>query len=363
MDKKFLVIFNSTDEKDTAMWWENQYKQNFEASVFESFDTAKKFMRSEICDLFADNDEALLEHLFEGFCDESDEALEFFHLRNLVKSLLTQPNSFSLEIHEMQFTDDGDHYFAFVCNDKYILVDNYDWCLKTNVHIMDKENNYYYFEVYNNEECIVSFKLINTEKTIDDCTDDVEETVEWKQISFGSFIQTDGEIAEPIAWDVISETDDKYFVISHSCLDYRVFNDGRNSSNWEKSELRKWLNGEFYESSFSEAEKSRILLTTVSNGKEKATKDNIFLLNEEEFFMLDVKNMRAGLTKYARARYSEAIYQPYKEPHGFWWLREYNKDKGGYDLTHVCANGTLNDFARSDSSHPNGIRPAMWVKK
>ena len=79
--------------------------------------------------------------------------------------------------------------------------------------------------------------------------------------------------------------------------------------------------------------------------------------------MLDVKNMRAGLTKYARARYSEAIYQPYKEPHGFWWLREYNKDKDGYDLTHVCANGTLNGFARSDSSHPNGIRPAMWVKK
>ena len=178
MDKKFLVIFNSASEKDTAMWWENQYKQNFEASVFKTFDDAKKFMRSEICDLFSDVDEDLLEHLFEGFCDESDEALEFWQLRNLVKSLLTQPNSFLLEIPEMQFTDDGDHYFAFVCNDKYVLVDNYDWCLKTNVHIMDKENKYYYFEVYNNAECIASFKLINTEKTIDDCTDDVEETFE-----------------------------------------------------------------------------------------------------------------------------------------------------------------------------------------
>jgi len=363
MDKKFLVIFNSADEKETAMWWENQYKQNFEASIFESFDTAKKFMRSEICDLFGDSDEDLLEHLFEGFYDESDEPLEFFHLRNLVKSLLTQPNSFSLEIPEMQFTDDGDHYFAFVCNDKYILVDNYDWCLKTNVHIMDKENNYYYFEVYNNEECIVSFKLINTEQTIDDSSVAIEEDVECEQISFGSFVQNSLTAPEPIVWDVIAESDDGYFVVSHSCLDYRVFNDGRNSSNWEKSELRKWLNGEFYESAFSEAEKSRILLTTVSNGKEQATKDNIFLLNEEEFFMLDVKNMRAGLTKYARARYSEAIHESYKEPHGFWWLREYNKDKDGYDLTHVCANGTLNGFARSDSSHPNGIRPAMWVKK
>ncbi len=361
MNKKFLVIYNSEKEKEIAKWWENENIQHYEASIFETFSEAKRYIRTEICDLFSDCSEQIIERLFGGFLDENDENSKRFQTKNIVEAVITQPDYFAKK--KTQYTDDSDHYFAFVCNDKYVIAYNYDWCVKFNVHNMENENNYYYFELYNDKECIASFKLINTEENIDDSTDIDEEKVDRKQITIGSFVQTEGEAAEPIVWDVISETDDEYFVVSHNCLDYRIFNDGEKSSNWEKSELRKWLNGEFYDSAFSKVEKDKILLTTINNGKNKSTKDNIFLLNEEEFFMLDAKNRRAGLTKYARARYSEAIRKSYKEPYGFWWLREYNKDKDGYDLTHVCANGMLNGFARSDSSHPNGIRPAMWVKK
>ena len=80
--------------------------------------------------------------------------------------------------------------------------------------------------------------------------------------------------------------------------------------------------------------------------------------------MLGSDNRSAFLTSSARAQYSKAIGTSYSEPYGFWWLRSRGLDvKGGYDLMHVCANGSLNGFARSDSSHPDGIRPAMWIKK
>lgn len=363
MNKKFLVVFNNSQEKEIAKWWEDDFIQHYEASVFETFSEAKKHIRTKICDLFSDDYEQLIGYLFDNFTDNDYEIEEMFKIKSIVETILTQPDYFASDIMNENYTDDADHYFAFVCNDKYVIAHNYEWCLKFNVHNMDNENKYYYLELYNEEDCIASFKLINTENTIDDSHYIVENIVDLKQISFGSFVQTDDETVEPIVWDVISETDDRYFILSHKCLDYRVFNDGKNSSDWEKSELRKWLNSEFYNSAFSKSEKDRILLTVVDNGENKSTKDNIFLLNKNEFFLLETENTQAELTKYARVKYSKKIFRPYKEPYGFWWLREYNKNDRGYDLTHVCANGRLNSFARSDSSHPNGIRPAMWIKK
>ena len=149
---------------------------------------------------------------------------------------------------------------------------------------------------------------------------------------------------------------DSLLLISHKCLDYRIFNNGKDSVDWCKSEIRKWLNGEFFETTFSDVEKEMILLTK--------HEDSVFLLNKEEFNLLDGDNRSALMTKYARDKYSRALGYKYTEPYAFWWLREpgFNIERG-YDVTHVCANGRLNGGARSDSPHPDGIRPAIWIKK
>ena len=122
-----------------------------------------------------------------------------------------------------------------------------------------------------------------------------------------------------------------------------MFNDGQNRANWEKSELRRWLNDEFISMAFNADERKRILLTKVKEKRVKATEDRVFVLSEEEFDLVGRDNRSAFPTAYARRQYSDKLERPYNEPYAFWWLRTRGIDvKGGYDLVHVCANGSLN---------------------
>lgn len=401
MDKKFLVILQTAVDKEISNWWESDCTHEYGASVFDDFDAAKTFMRQSICDYFEDGQEEFFEAVFQGCDDEEDfidipemdededldeEGISLSKLfmfgslfasgngapeiKKLTRNIISDIEFVPEEIENIQETDDADHYQAYVCNERNVLVYNNGFRLEYNVHKMENEDYCYYFELYHlgeeNSECIFSIKLMNTVKTIDNNITEIPDNSDCEQIEFGSYIQDSIDCCESqtIVWDVIEDDGDKLLVISHKCLDCRVFNDGENSANWNKSEIRKWLNGEFFETAFSEMEKERVLLTQLEGGKTSKTKDRVFLLNKEEYFLLDCNNQSALMTKYAREKYSQELGYKYTEPYAFWWLREPGVDvKGGYDLTHVCANGSLNGFARSDSSHPNGIRPAMWIKK
>ena len=72
----------------------------------------------------------------------------------------------------------------------------------------------------------------------------------------------------------------------------------------------------------------------------------------------------AYLTPQERKQYTNALGYKYSEPYAFGWLRTLGVNaKNGYDVFHVCVDGTLNGLAHTDSSHPNGVRTAMWIKK
>ncbi len=51
---------------------------------------------------------------------------------------------------------------------------------------------------------------------------------------------------------------------------------------WEESEIRSWLNGEFYQNAFTSAEKKRIVTNFSANSVGNDTWDNVFLLSVEE---------------------------------------------------------------------------------
>lgn len=404
MDKKFLVIVENAIDKEISNWWENDNATEYEAKVFDGFDEAKKFMRQTICEYVKGVEEEFLETVFEGydeeedflddmFFDEMDETLDdedeginiskllqfgslfssdtgAIKIKKLTRDIITDFEFTPNKIENVQETDDADHYQAYVCNERNVLAYNNGFRLEYNVHKMDNEDYCYYFQLHHqgNEknECVFSIKMMNTVKTIDNNISEIPDKVGCKQIEVGSYMQeiNDKCAVQPIIWDVIKEDEDKLLLISHKCLDYRVFNNEKDSVDWGKSEIRKWLNGEFFETAFSDAEKKMILLTKHDDKEISKFKDYVFLLNKEEFMLLDNDNRSALMTKYARDKYSQKLGYKYTEPYAFWWLREPGVDvKGGYDVTHVCANGSLNGFARSDSSHPDGIRPAMWIKK
>ena len=69
-------------------------------------------------------------------------------------------------------------------------------------------------------------------------------------VSFGTYN------GNPIKWEVLSqENDNSVILITKKCINEMSFDDS--SNNWEKSDLRAWLNGEFLKE-FTDAEKNKI---------------------------------------------------------------------------------------------------------
>ena len=424
MGKQFIVITEVGKLKETYPWWERSCSTCIEAKVFDDFDAARNHMRTEITECIAPCKEQVLNLVFDScssndddedldayeedeevfdeeeaeddefedlFADESDEDEDDFEnltlgmlsnmlgmpdywakdqILKLTTSLVEDPDFYPYEVDERKGTDDADHYFAYVSTAKNVIADNYHHRLEYNIHNMDDENRYYYFELHHRleteMEVVISIRLINTEENVDDSASVFEDKVSCKQIEFGTYIQsTDSDaVCEPITWDILEEKDDRLLVMSHKCLEYRPFNDGKKSCRWNNSLIRKWLNNDFLNSAFDDKERERIILSTVKTETLNPTKDRIFLLSQEEFSLVGYDNRKATLTSVARAQYSKKLGETYTEPYGFWWLRTPGACvDDGYDLVHVCANGGLNAMARSDSSHPNGIRPAMWIRK
>ncbi|MBQ5539651.1 MAG: hypothetical protein IIU03_05350, partial [Bacteroidales bacterium] len=86
-------------------------------------------------------------------------------------------------------------------------------------------------------------------------------------ITMGHYEQ-DGDLsngAEAIEWQVLAVEDGRTLVISRYGLDAKPYNEEDSSVTWETSTLRAWLNGEFYNSAFSSAEKGPIQQITVKN--------------------------------------------------------------------------------------------------
>ena len=215
---------------------------------------------------------------------------------------------------------------------------------------------------------------------------------------------------EPIKWKVLEKKDGKALVISCLALDCKEFNGENGNGNWVNSSLRTWLNSDFYESSFSDEEKGKIVLTEVGNpgtyagydasgcwivsntasevgavieesGGHENTEDRIFLLSIDEvkqYFDSD-EGRRAYLSKYGteafiklgleqaqssidadedtiRARYEEAA-EKYGEGFCSWWLRSPGTSQGAAVVDYDGNAGQSMAVTTKDGA----VRPAMWI--
>lgn len=146
-------------------------------------------------------------------------------------------------------------------------------------------------------------------------------------IIFGNYPQN-GNSPEPIEWRVLDVQGDKALMISEYLLDTHKFDDDNND--WESSEIRAWLNSDFYNTAFSESEKYRV--QTVKNNNSdyseygKDTEDKVFCLSieETEKYFKDEKDRRAAPTSYAIKHGAWISDYPTIDNGmevGVWWLR------------------------------------------
>ena len=177
--------------------------------------------------------------------------------------------------------------------------------------------------------------------------------------------------AEDIEWIVLDNKGGKVLVISKYILCEKsfVYSTKYYQKRWEDTEMREWLNGEFYNSVFNAEEKEKIKLSNVKaktkypceidNGND--TEDYVFLLNIDEvleYFPTEESRKALATKEYTMHAYKHD--EHYKEHGNYyeWWLRSHTESSGS--KTVVLENGEIDYFGYSTYAD-SGVRPAMWL--
>ena len=110
-------------------------------------------------------------------------------------------------------------------------------------------------------------------------------------ITFGHYEQ-DSDLSngpEPIEWLLLEKDDEKVLLVSRKVLDYGRYNNSLEDVTWENCSIRQWLNTDFLDTAFSNAERAKIITATVTADESRYsttqgnnTEDKVFLLSYAE---------------------------------------------------------------------------------
>ena len=190
-------------------------------------------------------------------------------------------------------------------------------------------------------------------------------------ITFGHYEQ-DNDLAnglEPIEWRVLLIEGDEAQIISLYALDAQPYNEKPAVARWTECTLRTWLNEEFYNTAFSDDEKSVIITKEIENWKEDPTTDPVYLLSCDEAKQLFSSNQDRQTIPtadcLAQGAYQSTKYGPKGGPgNAQWWLRTHSWESK-YRAAYVAGSGgVMTCGGNSDGRVENtrwAIRPAVYV--
>lgn len=146
-------------------------------------------------------------------------------------------------------------------------------------------------------------------------------------------------------WKVMDLKSDKALLMKQASVLKTAYNETSGSVTWETSTLRKWLNSDFLNASFTETERGNIILSDIVNSDNAVygtdggndTQDNIFILSVEE------------VQKY------DALVSTFQSN---CWLRS-----PGFDQTSTAfhlGNNTVMPYGYIATSTDIAVYPAMW---
>ena len=144
---------------------------------------------------------------------------------------------------------------------------------------------------------------------------DENEVVSWDCLYYGNYWQedtnNDGKVDEkdekqPIKWRVLSIENNTAFLLADRSLASKSNMDKeKGETSWENSEVRKWLNNDFYNEAFSEEEKQGVVLKTLDNTEDtegyqsgNSTRDKVALLSLRELAVERYGLLRGRYSRY-----------------------------------------------------------------
>lgn len=208
---------------------------------------------------------------------------------------------------------------------------------------------------------------------------EVLETVELKRAEVGDIVQM----------GTYEQDGDSILIISHDVIGYQRFSDSPNCVIWEDSQIRTWLNEEFYTDAFDKETQACIKESVLENpsiagyvtGADESiwesrgdTTDRIFLLSWKEierYYGHKLPKAEALLCKPSKAvlqRYEEIEQQRVREKVPFvtsvpdasegisWMLRSTGKSQNQISI--IRGDGY---YSQCLADYYQGVRPAMWI--
>jgi hypothetical protein len=145
----------------------------------------------------------------------------------------------------------------------------------------------------------------------------------------------------PILWQVLATDGGKALIHTVGSVAWRAF-DSREVNNWGFSEIRLWLNRQFADAAFTDAEKAAIAVREL---RDVPKQDRVFLLSKEEanlYFASD----------------DDRVCEE-DSPKPSWWLRAPGEEPG--HVAYVNYGGEMTDEMNTDEADI-GVRPALWLR-
>ena len=185
-------------------------------------------------------------------------------------------------------------------------------------------------------------------------------------VDFGSYEQ-DNNLSngkEPIKWIVVETFSDCIKLVSQSILDSRAYVTGIWEATWENSDIRRWLNNEFYNTAFNYDEQRLMDLGKNHNQggyytpDRAKTYDMVWLMNLKEisaYFGSSDKSRICYSTEYAR------VNGVYTGQYGssWWWTR--TPGENTYHAAYVGNLGNIDYKGNPVNWTGGGIRPVILV--
>ena len=190
-------------------------------------------------------------------------------------------------------------------------------------------------------------------------------------IDFGSFEQDGNEAngPEPIQWIVLERFDDRLLVLSADVLEARQYNHVPfQDVTWADSDLRAWMNGDFFTASFTPAQQGIIPSVLNENADQSIagtpggapTQDRVFALSEQEsvvYLSGSANRSDIGAAPASQAAASGPLAVS-EDGTADWWLR--SPGTYAFAAQYVdTAGAPLPSGANVDVLY--GVRPALWI--
>ena len=184
-------------------------------------------------------------------------------------------------------------------------------------------------------------------------------------IEFGNYPQDKDGTEKPIEWIVMKKEGNQVLLLSKYVLDAKPYNEELEEVTWETSDIRQWLNNEFYTTAFNKAEKAKIQTSLIKNednseygtSGENDTEDKVFLLSKKEAKTLFSNNEEkiAKATEYAE---KSGVYVNEEKVAG-WWLRSPGDNSDSAALVNYY--GWVYGDGIGVNCNVYGVRPALHL--